>query len=176
MSSSLEFEDLLLFEESKAQSIVSRALMDDSVENKTEFLESFREDLVNQLRSLPVVKEGEISEEQVKIIEQKINDIMDINQVECTNDSVSRFKEIVEEMADTYERKNNDYGDSFSSSIEKYGYVAGLVRLSDKWNRLNSLLLGERDQMVNGESVIDTLTDMACYAIMLRMEIENREK
>lgn len=32
-----------------------------------------------------------------------------------------KFKAITQEMADTYEAKNADYGDSFGKSIENYG-------------------------------------------------------
>lgn len=84
-----------------------------------------------------------------------------------------KFKAIAQEMADTYEAKNADYGDSFSKSIEKHGPVAGIVRMSDKFNRLENLLLNQGTAKVNDESVIDTLTDLANYAIMLRIEIEN---
>lgn len=86
-----------------------------------------------------------------------------------------KFREIVTTMADLYERKNSDYGDSFGESVKEFGAVAGIVRISDKFNRLKSLLLGGKNQMVNDESVSDTLTDMACYCIMLRMEIGRNE-
>lgn len=81
-----------------------------------------------------------------------------------------RFKEITQEMAKTFEKKNHDYGDSFSQSIEEFGYVAGVVRISDKFNRLKNLM--KEEAQVSDESVIDTLTDMANYCIMLRMEME----
>ena len=87
-------------------------------------------------------------------------------------DKVQRFKEITSGMADTYNRKNSDYGDSFGQSIREFGYVAGIVRISDKFNRLKSLLSG-KEQKVNDESVQDTLLDMANYCIMLKMEMEN---
>ena len=64
-------------------------------------------------------------------------------------------------------------GDSFGESIKKYGPIAGLVRMSDKWNRLNSLVMGE-EAKVKEESIIDTLTDLACYAVMLSMEMESQ--
>lgn len=88
-------------------------------------------------------------------------------------DKVNRFKEITSDMAKTYERKNNDYSDSFGQSIKEFGFVAGVVRISDKFNRLKSLLLSGKEQKVNDESVQDTLLDMANYCIMLKMEMEN---
>lgn len=87
-------------------------------------------------------------------------------------DKVQRFKEITSDMAETYTRKNNDYSDSFGQSIREFGFVAGVVRISDKFNRLKSLLSG-KEQKVNDESVQDTLLDMANYCIMLKMEMEN---
>ena len=72
---------------------------------------------------------------------------------------------------ETYVKKNADYGDSFGESIKDFGYTAGLVRISDKWNRIKNLLSGSEAQ-VNDESVKDTLLDMANYCIMLYMEIK----
>lgn len=88
------------------------------------------------------------------------------------NNKTTKFASITNEMAETYARKNSDYGDSFGQSVKEFGPVAGVVRISDKFNRLKSLLSG-KEQKVNDESVLDTLTDMACYCIMLRMELEN---
>lgn len=82
-----------------------------------------------------------------------------------------KFKQIITQMAEIYEKKNSDYGDSFGESVREFGPVAGVVRISDKFNRLKSLLLSNKIQKVSDESICDTLTDMANYCIMLRMEI-----
>lgn len=86
------------------------------------------------------------------------------------DENVMRFRSIADEMAKTYERKNHDYGDSFTQSIQEWGAVAGLVRIYDKFNRAKNLLAGN-EAMVDDESVADTLTDMANYCIMLRMAL-----
>ena len=91
------------------------------------------------------------------------------------NQKPEKFKEIVSQMADLYAKKNSDYGDSFGESVKEFGPVAGIVRISDKFNRLKSLLLHGNTQKINDESVVDTLTDMACYCIMLRMELLGNE-
>ena len=83
-----------------------------------------------------------------------------------------RFQEITEDMSNLYCNKNADYGDSFGQSINEFGPIAGLVRISDKFNRAKSLLSGNQPKV--NESVIDTLTDLACYAIMLRIELEQQ--
>lgn len=88
-------------------------------------------------------------------------------------DKVKRFAQLAGRMANTYERKNADYGDSFGVSVRKYGPIAGLTRISDKFNRLESLIL-KNEQRVTDESVTDTLLDLANYSIMLLMELEDK--
>lgn len=87
---------------------------------------------------------------------------------------MKEFEELLEQMQDTYEKKNADYGDSFSQSISKWGYTAALVRMDDKMNRLNSLLCRNTAQKVKDESALDTAMDLANYAVMLAMEIKRR--
>lgn len=82
-----------------------------------------------------------------------------------------RFEEITTEMTDLYKRKNEDYGDSFSSSLDEFGVIAGVVRLSDKVNRIKALTQND-SQQVKDESIKDTLKDLANYAIMTLMWLE----
>lgn len=84
----------------------------------------------------------------------------------------ARFKEITDGMAELYAKKNEDYGDSFGKSIEKYGIIAGLTRLSDKFNRIENLVLKGGGRQVADEKLTDTLLDLANYSIMMLMEIE----
>lgn len=74
------------------------------------------------------------------------------------------------ELTSIYRKKNADYGNSFSRAVEKYGLVSALTRISDKFNRLESLILHKK-QEVKDESVQDTLLDLANYCIMTVMEI-----
>lgn len=83
---------------------------------------------------------------------------------------VERHKQICEQMNKLYEKKNHDYGDSFHLSFMEDGMAMPRIRLGDKFNRFKTLSRGE--QMVNGESIIDTLIDLANYSIMTIMEIE----
>lgn len=93
----------------------------------------------------------------------------DIKENKKTN-KLEIFKSITDKMYKTYEAKNNDYGDSFTKVRNKYPNSI-LIRLNDKLNRLESLMNGNR-QMVSGESVKDTLLDMANYCIMELVERE----
>lgn len=76
------------------------------------------------------------------------------------------FRDIIEKLYTTYEKKNHDYGNSFDESLDKFGLVASAVRLSDKMNRFTNLI--GKDNKVN-ESITDTLLDAANYCIMTVM-------
>lgn len=89
-------------------------------------------------------------------------------------DNANKFKEIVKGMLGTYVRKNHDYGNSFDKSLDKFGLVASVVRIGDKMNRIESLI--QKEAMVQDESIRDTLLDMANYAIMTVMWMDNQKK
>lgn len=76
-------------------------------------------------------------------------------------------RDLLDKMHETYKAKNAAYGNSFDKSIDKYGYTAALVRIEDKKNRLDQLLL--EGGAVNDEAIEDTCLDMANYSIMLAM-------
>lgn len=90
---------------------------------------------------------------------------------EKISENVRKFRELVVKVAETYERKNADYGDSYSDTIYRYGFVAGIVRMHDKFQRAENLLLRQKEVRVNDESAVDTLLDLAAYAIMTAMEV-----
>ena len=81
----------------------------------------------------------------------------------------NKFRLIVNDMADLYEKKNSNYGDSFGQLFEELGPTAGLVPLWNKLHRATSLVKGDKN---NFESLEDTLKDLACYAIMNLIEME----
>lgn len=85
-------------------------------------------------------------------------------------DNLIEHAGICGELTNIYRKKNADYGNSFSRAVEKYGLVSALTRISDKFNRLESLIL-HQTQEVKDESVEDTLLDLANYCIMTVMEI-----
>lgn len=105
------------------------------------------------------------------------NAIYEMHPYPLTNPKFLRHKELCEQMHETYKKKNLDYGDSFSKSIEKWGFIAAMVRMEDKFNRLESLLgKSEEEILVKDESIIDTLLDLSAYAMMTAMEFEVRKK
>lgn len=86
------------------------------------------------------------------------------------------YKNYTDKLQKILVKKNTAYGDAFGKSIEKYGYIAALVRMSDKWNRLNNLMLDGENVDNLGESVQDTLLDLAGYCILTMAEMDNENK
>lgn len=92
-----------------------------------------------------------------------------------------RFYEIIEQMKDLHDKKNANYADDKNplSNLQecvKFGVPAHLgtmVRMSDKWSRLTQLIQGKKDEV--GESIKDTLMDMAVYCILEIILIEEKE-
>ena len=86
-------------------------------------------------------------------------------------EKVQMFRDIVNEMANLYAEKNENYGDSFGQLFEALGPIAGLVPLHNKLNRATSLVKGKENHF---ESLEDTFKDLACYAIMNLIEMKSR--
>ena len=89
-------------------------------------------------------------------------------------DNVKQHESLLRQIHDTYIKKNHDYGDSFSRSFKKYGLVAAMVRMEDKWNRLDNMASGA-EQKVADETIRDTLLDLAGYCIMTTMELDKQK-
>lgn len=87
--------------------------------------------------------------------------------------NVERFDAICARMTEIYEKKNAAYGDSFHKSFLEEGIAMPRIRLGDKMNRFKTLSrdCGFPD---NGETMIDTLIDIANYCVMTIMELEEQ--
>ena len=75
------------------------------------------------------------------------------------------FNEILENIRYTHDKKNDDYKDSYSDTMKRFGTKSGLVRIYDKFNRIENIF--NSDGKVNFESAEDNLQDLATYAIMM---------
>lgn len=82
------------------------------------------------------------------------------------------YKEIINELYETYKKKNADYGNSFADTIEEFGFIPAVARISDKVNRMKNIVKGQK-MNVKDESFRDALMDTANYCIMTIMEIDN---
>ena len=77
-------------------------------------------------------------------------------------------------LNELYAQKNADYGDSFHQTFVEEGMAMARIRLGDKFSRFKTLSRGA-EQKVQDESIKDTLLDLANYAIMTVLEIEEKE-
>ena len=81
--------------------------------------------------------------------------------------------EICDRIKKLYEDKNHDYGDSVNDTFKKFGIDAFLVRMYDKLNRVYSLTRTQAEAKVQDEKIEDTLLDLANYAIIALVELQN---
>lgn len=89
-------------------------------------------------------------------------------------DNVKKFKEIANSLGELYEQKNKCYNNSFGDTYKKLGIISAVTRISDKYNRLCNLATNpDIDNL--GESIEDTLKDLASYAIMTLIELDNKK-
>jgi hypothetical protein len=95
---------------------------------------------------------------------------------------MTRLAELYVRNVEISKAKNSDYAggsDPFKNfrAAEFYGVPverALLIRMSDKMSRISNLL--DREAAVTDESLGDTCSDLANYAMILRMWLEQRGK
>ena len=85
---------------------------------------------------------------------------------------VERHAELCKEMNALYAKKNHDYGDSFHEQFLEEGWASARIRLTDKLKRFKQLTKNPDSQQIKDESVRDTLIDLANYALMSVMELD----
>ena len=83
-----------------------------------------------------------------------------------------KFRAIAEDIAKLYEAKDRCYANSFGDTYTKLGIVSAATRITDKCNRLCRLVTNPHIDDL-GESIEDTLKDMAAYCIMTLIELKN---
>ena len=81
-----------------------------------------------------------------------------------------QLAQVQKEGYELFVKKNKDYGDSFAT----YGPIGVIVRMGDKISRLTSLT-NSGIQLVDNESVRDTLIDLHNYAAMAVMLMDEQK-
>jgi Nucleotide modification associated domain 1 len=79
-------------------------------------------------------------------------------------DRVEQMKKIQNDALELFIKKNADYGDAFAT----FGVIGVLVRIEDKIKRCLSIS-SKNVQLVDDESLRDTLIDLHNYAAMALM-------
>lgn len=88
-------------------------------------------------------------------------------------DHLEKFDEIAKQICDLHRKKDAVYGNSFGETYKKLGIISAVTRISDKYNRLVNL--STKTDLDNlGESIEDTLKDLAAYSIMTLVELKGR--
>lgn len=100
--------------------------------------------------------------------------------VKSQADFLKRMAEIYADNVGISRRKNSDYANADNpfqnfKVAEVFGIpveTAIIVRMSDKMSRISNLV--NRPAQVKDESVYDSLRDLANYAVILCMYLENK--
>lgn len=96
---------------------------------------------------------------------------MDKNEVESIQEEITKSCDEIKELLIT---KNKMYGNSFFKTLNEYGNSLICVRIEDKLNRLKQIILkGKKDERTD-ERLIDTITDLAGYAILSKIFLNHR--
>jgi peptide subunit release factor 1 (eRF1) len=96
---------------------------------------------------------------------------MTLEYEEIVESDNSRFGKILAEMFDTYKKKNADYGNSFSETIQEFGYIPAVARINDKVKRMKNIVKGQKMNIEN-ESLRDALLDTANYCVLTIVELD----
>ena len=93
-----------------------------------------------------------------------------------------KYMDVINKLKETFLKKNHDYGSSVKKNYDKfeaYGKNEGLKyvfgRIAEKHDRLENLIYGDHANQVTDESVEDTLLDMANYAILAAVSIQEHK-
>lgn len=95
---------------------------------------------------------------------------------------IEKLEQSYKENLETSKRKNSDYAsnvDAFKNfrGCESFGLTVEqgiMVRMSDKFARIGNLL--NKKGEVKDESISDTLSDLANYAMILKVYIESKNE
>lgn len=87
---------------------------------------------------------------------------------------LNKHEELLKKLAELYKNKNADYGDSVAETYKRYGLTSFLVRMEDKLNRVRTI--GRIEAKVKDEKLEDTLLDLANYALLAIIEVQDNEE
>ena len=93
-----------------------------------------------------------------------------------------KYMDVIDKLKNTFLKKNHDYGSSVKKNYDKfesYGKNEGLKyvfgRIAEKHDRLENLIYGNHINQVTDEPIEDTLLDMANYAILAAVSVQEHK-
>ena len=144
---------------------------DDFTENIIESKISNESELIGLKANDEIIYDGKFYKDVIvgwDVADGKDSTSININEINKTT-----FEDILTQMLSTYKSKNADYGNSFDKTLNEFGLVASVVRLTDKMERIKSLI--KSDAKVLDEKIDDTLLDMANYAVLTLLWLRNKD-
>ena len=88
--------------------------------------------------------------------------------------NVQEHRKLCLALNDMYKKEGADYGDSFHKMVKEEGLAAARLYLTEKLDRFKRLSKNGNPQ-TKGESMMDSLMDIANYAIMTAIEMSREE-
>lgn len=148
--------------------------MENNCENYVEINSNFQK-IINNLQYVVDIINSDANKDKLpEMIVDCVKIIRQVGSKSLLPEDAELFNIITTDLLKTYIKKNHDYGNSFEQSLDKFGLVAGVVRIGDKMNRIESLIT--KKALVEDESIKDTLLDMANYCILTTMWINKNSK
>ena len=89
-------------------------------------------------------------------------------------DKTSYHQLICKDLHDLYIKKNADYGNSFADIYAEVGMPYAYGHLAEKLRRIRSLM--NQPANVKGESMRDSLVDLANYTILTIVELDAQKE
>jgi hypothetical protein len=90
------------------------------------------------------------------------------------NSDIEMHENILNNLHDTYIKKNRDYGNAFSEMYDELGINYGYGKIREKVNRIKTLK--DNEAQVANEPLEDALLDCANYCILTLMEYQKRKE
>ena len=110
-------------------------------------------------------KQSELDNQDFRVPAGSDYDLDKVKVQQTVASTGTSFGDICVSMIELHDKKNADYGDAFTKSMGIFGSTYLLSRLHDKLQRLINISLGAQVR-VTDETYLDTLMDLACYAVM----------
>lgn len=85
------------------------------------------------------------------------------------------FSGLCNELSNLHEMKDSDYNGAYEESLDEFGLMHAAAMIKHKCNRFKNIIETKKIN-VSGESIKDTLLDLASYAIMTAAWIDFHNK
>ena len=119
-------------------------------------------------------KDDEKTREEIKKnMSEGLKEMEDSDKAKGTESDT--FESVLDEMKELHAKKNKDYNESFHNLFKEYGMSYALGHIEEKLNRVKAIIANGGNAVKN-EHIEDSLIDGACYAVMLYVELKNKEK